>query len=258
MGTRITIQNKGTESAPIVIDLNKSSEGGQLSGSEIANTFLANAAVSGGVNAGRYAAQGAMKMAGGSIAAALVGMGLGTILTTCVSCGTFEKGEDIIKSNKCTNKINAFKHSNKNTEVTPTDVKNDPRARTKSGFWNWFFTGNNSGKKVNSIPKHDVIIKQVNGVTIAVTTLTPFFGSTDLRQLGGQKILIVTGFYRGNGGEIKSKNLCRGYLAKGGKVNASGESLLPKLSLESILEPEIEKLQEQMAQEYFNDNKWVN
>ena len=176
----------------------------------------------------------------------LVRAGLGTLLTTAVSCGTFKNGTDIFNSKKCKNKIVEFKNKYDCKDVSPADVKKDPKAKTKSGFWNWVFAGNASGKKVTKIPKHDIAVKQVNGITVAVTTLDPFFGSVDLRQLAGQKVIIVTGFYRKNNGSIGSKNLCRGYLSKGGIVNKSGESLTSEqkqyLSLESLMEPIIENI----------------
>lgn len=258
MGMRITIQNKSAESAPIIVDLNDKSEEA-ISGAEIANTFLGgNVAMNGASVAGKMLARYGTKAAGVSLASTLSSMGLGTILTSAVSCGTFEKGNDILESEKCIRKIKAFEQkypASKN--VTPEDVKKDPRAKTKSGFWNWLFTGNVSGKRVTTVPKHDILVKKIGNVTIAVTTLTPFFGSTDLRQLAGERILIVTGFYLKANGTIGSKNLCRGYLKRGGSVNKSGESINNEISFESILEPIIDEMREQAIEGYYNmiDNK---
>ena len=152
-------------------------------------------------------------------------------------------------------KLALFKNS---TEFDITGQTVRLGAKTKSGFWNWVFAGNVSGKKVTKIPKHDIAVKQVNGVTVAVTTLDPFFGSVDLRQLAGQKVIIVTGFYRKNNGKIGSKNLCRGYLSKGGIVNKSGESLTSGqkqyLSLESLMEPIIENIKEKALESFFGLN----
>ena len=210
----------------------------------------------------KAAAHGAGKMAlknlGVSVVQYLASLGLGTLLTSAVSCGTFKDGTGIFNSQKCKHKINAFKNKYNYKDVSVSDVKNDPKAKTKSGFWNWVFAGNASGKKVTKIPKHDVAVRQIDGVTVAVTTLDPFTGSVDLRQLAGQKILIVTGFYKKNNGSIGSKNLCRGYLSKGGTVNKSGESLTSGqeqyLSLESLMEPVIEDIKEKALESFFGLN----
>ena len=210
----------------------------------------------------KLAAHGAKKMAarylGTTIVQALASLGLGTLLTSAVSCGTFKDGTGIFNSQKCKHKINAFKNKYNYKDVSVSDVKNDPKAKTKSGFWNWVFASNASGKKVTKIPKHDVAVRQIDGVTVAVTTLDPFTGSTDLRQLAGQKVLIVTGFYKKSNGSIGSKNLCRGYLSKGGTVNKSGESLTSGqeqyLSLESLMEPVIEDIKEKALESFFGLN----
>lgn len=200
----------------------------------------------------------ASKGLGKTVVKYLVSLGLGTLLTSAVSCGTFKDGTGIFNSQKCKHKINAFKNKYNYKDVSVSDVKNDPKAKTKSGFWNWVFAGNASGKKVTKIPKHDVAVRQINGVTVAVTTLDPFTGSSDLRQLAGQKVLIVTGFYKKNNGSIGSKNLCRGYLSKGGTVNKSGESLTSGqeqyLSLESLMEPVIEDIKEKALESFFGLN----
>ena len=249
-GTTISINDKSQEST-------HKSAAEIINGGLRAHNLLTNV-----VNYIGSTAQGAGKAAsvnlGSYIVNEMVNAGLGTLLTTAVSCGTFKNGTDIFNSQKCKNRIIKFKNKYNCQDVSPSDVKNDPKAKTKSGFWNWVFAGNVSGKKVTEIPKHDIAVKQVNGVTVAVTTLDPFFGSVDLRQLAGQKVIIVTGFYRKNNGKIGSKNLCRGYLSKGGIVNKSGESLTSGqkqyLSLESLMEPIIENIKEKALESFFGLN----
>jgi hypothetical protein len=241
----------------------KSQESTHKSAAEIINGGSRAYAIGHNIGtAAQLAAKGAGKAAaknlGTYVVSELVNAGLGTILTTAVSCGTFKNGTDIFNSQKCKNKINKFKNKYNCKDVSASDVKNDPKAKTKSGFWNWVFAGNVSGKKVTKIPKHDIAVKQINGVTVAVTTLDPFYGSVDLRQLAGQKVIIVTGFYRKDNGSIGSKNLCRGYLSKGGIVNKSGESLISEqeryLSLESLMEPIIENIKEKALESFFGLN----
>ena len=248
-GTTISINNKSQESSKSATEL---IDGGSRIYS--AGYNIGNAAQLAAKGAGKFAA----KNLGSYFVKELVNAGLGTLLTTAVSCGTFKNGTDIFNSQKCKNKINKFKNKYNCKDVSVSDVKNDPKAKTKSGFWNWVFAGNVSGKKVTKIPKHDIAVKQINGVTVAVTTLDPFYGSIDLRQLAGQKVIIVTGFYRKDNGSIGSKNLCRGYLSKGGIVNKSGESLTSEqeqyLSLESLMEPIIENIKEKALESFFGLN----
>ena len=146
--------------------------------------------------------------------------------TSCVSCGTFDDGSEILKSSKFKNKFDNFVEKYKNKEFPKLeDVKKDPRVTDKSGFWNWFFAGNAGGNKLKNMFKTEIKWSTIKGVPVAVTALDPITGSPDVRQLAGQKVIIVTGFYKNNNGTIKCKNICRGYIRKGAKVNRSGESL---------------------------------
>ena len=252
---KITISQEN--SSPISITVPEGERSNEaLSGAEIANSIIGNNPASNVVKTAGYTlARGTFNGIGKSLLAALGSIGLGTLWTSLVSCGTFNTGNEIAESPKCKARMAKFLEKHKSAkDVTPEEVKNDPRAKTKSGFWNWVFAGNVSGKKVMEIPKHDVLVKKINGVTIAVTTLSPFFGSVDLRQFAGQKVAIVTGFYKNLAGKIVSKNLCRAYLGKGGKINKSGESFndVGEISIESFIEPIIEEMREEALESYYN------
>lgn len=159
----------------------------------------------------------------------LAGYGLSvgcmSIISSIISCGKFNDGTEILKSPKCLNKIANFKNKYKNQLASLNDVKNDPTARSKSGFLKYIFLGQVSGKKINELEAHDVAIRNVDGVTVSIVQLTPFIGTVDLKQLAGLRIIIVTAYYH-DGNKLKSKNLCQGYIAKGAQVNKSGEELL--------------------------------
>ena len=147
-----------------------------------------------------------------------------SLWTSCVSCGTFKDGSEFLSSSKFKEKLKKFKEKYNNFPKLE-DVKKDPRAKDKCGFWNWFFAGNAAGNKLKNTVKTDIKWKTVDGVPVAVTALDPITGSVDILQLAGRRVIVVTGFYLDSSGKLKCKNICRGYIGKGAKVNKSGESL---------------------------------
>lgn len=156
---------------------------------------------------------------------AATGLSLATItlLSSMISCGTFNDGTEILKSPKCLNKINEFKLKYKKFPTLAV-IKNHPNVRSKSGFLKWIFLGQASGKKINALEPQNVAIREIKGVPVSIVQLEPFVGSEDLRQLSGMRIIIVTAYYL-SGNKIMSKNLCQGYIVKGAQVNKSGEEL---------------------------------
>ncbi len=153
-----------------------------------------------------------------------------TAIGHIISCGTFDDGTDVLKTDKCLNKIRDFKRKHGSNNLTAAELKKHPEAKSKSGFVKWLFLGQASGKHINVLDKCDVAIRDVEGIPISIVKLTPFAGSTDLKQIAGYRIIIVTGYYKDKNGKIHNQHLCQAYIRKGAKVNKSGEAL----SVESL------------------------
>lgn len=151
----------------------------------------------------------------------LIRMGLGTIIQHCISCGSFNYGEDILKSDKCLNIIERFKIKKGKENMCPLqDIKKSSDIiRTKAGFLSWLLTGDVSGVNIRNFNPSMIAMKNINGVSVVVCKLLPFFNSLDLKQLAGYGVIIVTAIYKNKFGKIKSKNIARGYLLPHGVMN---------------------------------------
>jgi hypothetical protein len=174
---------------------------------------------------------GNVAAAGASILAQITLKALaGTVFNSATSIGKFNSGAEMLSSKPLINAVNE-KIIDKYrpmgfTFPTAEEVKQDPKAKNKSGFLGWILGGGQTaGSKVSSMAGSSAsIVKDVDGVAVSVTKLTPAGGSLDLKQLGGLRIMIATAFVRNPKGKIKSIPLCRGYLTKGNIVNASREA----------------------------------
>lgn len=153
-------------------------------------------------------------------------IGLGTIIANCISCNPVRVGEDILKEPRCIYAINKFKEKHGPERMaTVQDLKAYSKSiKTKAGFLNFILTGDVDGKDINITNKQAICIKQINGVLCVVSQLAPFFGSQDLRQLGDLRVLVVTAIYKSRNGNLKSKNIARGYISRGGDMNRSSSS----------------------------------
>ena len=148
--------------------------------------------------------------------------GIGTVIRGCKSCDPVKVGQDILNDPKCKEAIKKFKLlKGKDNMCTIQELKNYGKTiRTKTGFLNALLTGDVDGKNINIQNKEAICIKNVDGVTVVVSQLLPFYGSNDLRQLRNLRVLVVTAIYK-SGKKLKSKNIARGYIEAGGDMNRS-------------------------------------
>ncbi len=140
-----------------------------------------------------------------------------TIYNTIASIGTFKSGEDFLKSKQFMDKF-MTKIKNKYDYFPKIDeVKKSTKAKTKSGFLAWILGGGQAaGDSVKSqMGTTKFLMKNINGVPVAVTQLIPVLGTMDFKQLFGKRVIIATGFILDTSGKIKSVPICRGYLKKG-------------------------------------------
>ena len=181
-----------------------------------------------GSNIGQIAgglAVGSGKIAGAGVSTLLWQLaftGIGTVIQGCKSCDPVKVGQDILNDPKCKEAIKRFKLlKGKDNMCTVQELKNYGKTiRTRTGFLNAVLTGDVDGKNINIQNKEAICIKSVDGVTVVVSQLLPFYGSNDLRQLRNLRVLVVTAIYK-SGKKLKSKNIARGYIEAGGDMNRS-------------------------------------
>ena len=167
-------------------------------------------------NAGALAAGATIAVAAAAVARFLGG----TIFNAIASIGKFTSGNEMIASPKFQAKLNSVKAKYPAPYPSPQDVKSDPRAQSKVGFLSWLVGGGSAGKKImDQVGSVGMLVKDVNGITVAISTMTP----VNMQQLAGLKVMIATAFVNKNG-QITSVPVARGFLASGSVVNASREA----------------------------------
>ena len=144
----------------------------------------------------------------------------GTIFNAIASIGKFNSGNEMIASPKFQAKLRNVMTKFPGPYPSPQEVKSDPRAQSKVGFVSWLVGGGGAGKKImNQVGSVGTLIKNINGITVAITTMTPMTA----QSIGGLKVMLATAFVN-KGGQLTSVPVARGFLAKGSVVNASREA----------------------------------
>ncbi len=194
--------------------------GGFISGAKNLAGNVGNAvkdgAVAVGQNAGSLAA-GATLAVAAAAAARFLG---GTIFNAVASIGKFNSGNEMIASPKFQAKLKNVMSKFPGPYPSPQEVKSDPRAQSKVGFVSWLVGGGGAGKSImNQVGSVGTLIKNINGITVAITTMTPMTA----QSIGGLKVMLATAFVN-KGGQLTSVPVARGFLAKGSVVNASREA----------------------------------
>ena len=172
---KITIQNKGAESAPIVIDTNKSSEATGL------GTF--NRTVGTFTNP--------------------VYAGITTAINHVVSFGTFNTMAEVEKA------IAAKLEKVSGKEYPSLNEIKQANPKLKDGFINWYFNGMQVGDKLNKASS--VKLTTINNVPVAIMKMKWGRNTIDLSGLANQQLLLVTAFVK-DGGKVKSIKIGKCYI----------------------------------------------
>ena len=183
-----------------------------------AATNAANTAMQ---NPGKVAAGAGILMAANLFLRHVLG---GTVFNAATSIGKFRSGNEMLNSPKLNQNLAKVARKYQKPYPTAEEVKADPKAKSKETFMAWLLSGQTGNQRIsNQIGSSGTLVKTSQlGIPVAITTLSPA-KSQALQQLGGNKIVIATAFFRKNG-QIVSEPVARGFLAKGSVVNASLEA----------------------------------
>ena len=174
---KITIQNKGAESAPVTIDTNdKSSEATGLG-----TVIRASSAI------------------GSPLSGAIV-----TAINKVFSFGTFNTMAEVEKAIAA--KLDA-KVSGK--EYPTLDEVKKANPRLKDGFLNWYFNGMQVGDKISKASS--VKLTTINNVPVAIMKMKWGRNTMDMSGLAKQQLLLVTAFIKA-GGSIKGVKIGKCYI----------------------------------------------
>lgn len=161
----------------------------------------------------KQAGIGAAVVTLGALATKLIG---GTIYNKVTSIGNFSSGNEMLQSPVLNQKLQQLASRYPSPYPSVQDVKNDPRAKSKSTFMGWLLGGSSSAKVMQQAGSINMLVKQVNGIPVSITSIRPL-------TLNSNKILLATAyFYKNN--QIVSVPLARGFLNGGNVVNASREA----------------------------------
>lgn len=150
----------------------------------------------------------------------------GTAYNMLTSIGAFNSGKEMLESENLIRKVKKIKEDNIHY-VIPTceEIKSNSKAKSKSGFLSWILGAQSAGERIkDKVGTTGMIIRKVDDVPVAITSLCPVLGTMDANQLRGCRVLIATAFF-GTGKKIKCVPVARGYLTSGSKVNASMEAV---------------------------------
>ena len=226
MGTRITIKTKGAESAPIVIDTNKSSEasaGGTLL------RVLESVSSSGFLNA------------------------IVTLINRIMSLGTYSSINELKSSNKVLNAIS----SKTKGDLTLSEVKKSihnifvnvgygdekgEKTTARIYFIAWLFgvglTKMHSGDYVSQLGgDYKLTTVNVDGKDIPVCIAKLKFGrnTVDVSGIVGQSLCVINTFYKDASGKLKTNCVGKCYL-KNASTNLTGSESFNIVPTDSGLE----------------------
>lgn len=160
-----------------------------------------------------------------AVAKVLATTGIKSIIQGCISCDPVETGSDILKDPKCKSAIKKFKDKKgKEKMCSIKELKDSSQEiKSKAGFLNFILSNDTDSRDINLQNEKMICIKNVDGVTVIVSQLSPRV-SSDFNQLFNKVcVLIVTAAYK-EGNKIKTKNICRGYIRAGGDMGKSDEN----------------------------------